>query len=155
MTGFFRTGTWFAYSQFNIVPDMVTFAKGITCSYLPLGGVITSEKIARFYDDNPFPCTLTNGAHPAGCAAGLAAMDEYKRLDIAGQLKITAPLMAKMLRTLKGKYKCAGAVRSIGLLGVIELVNGGIAIGKDSPHLMSEIMQIFYKTDFLHIIQEI
>ena len=145
MTGFFRTGSWFAYSRFNIVPDMVTFAKGITCGYLPLGGVIVSEKVACFYDNNPFPCTLTNGAHPSCCAAGLAAMDEYKRLDIAGQVKITAPLMAEKLEKLREKYICVGAVRSIGLLGIIEIVKDCTAIDKDSPNIMAEIMQIFYK----------
>ena len=153
MTGFFRTGTWFAYQHFNAVPDIVTFAKGITCSYLPLGGVIVSEKIARFYDNNPFPCTLTNGAHPVSCAAGKAAMDEYKRLDIAGNVAEKALIMAGKLREMKDTHVSAGAVRSIGLLGVIEIAkdrdntpvtlseSGNIASG----NVMSDIMKIFYR----------
>lgn len=150
MTGFFRTGSWFAYTKFNIVPDIVTFAKGVTCGYLPLGGVIVSEKIAHFYDNNSFPCTLTNGAHPSCCAAGIAAMDEYIRLDIAAAVKKTAPLMAEKLESLKEKYISAGNVRSIGLLGAIELVKDRrntpvFADTKNPGSVMADIMSIFYK----------
>ena len=150
MTGFFRTGTWFGYQQFNAVPDLITFSKGITCSYLPLGGLVVSEKVARFYDSNPFPCTLTNGAHPVSCAAGIAAMEEYKRLDIKANVAKIAPLMAEKLDFLKKKYISAGKVRSIGLLGVIELVKDKnnrsvIESSGDPGHIMSEIMNIFYK----------
>ena len=148
MTGFFRTGTWFAYQQFNIVPDIVTFAKGITCGYLPLGGVIVSGEIARFYDNHPFPCTLTNGAHPSCCAAGLAAMDEYSRLHISENVGKTAPLIAEILTNIRDRHVSAGKVRSIGLLGMIELVkdreNTSILDG-EKGNVMAEIMEIFYR----------
>ena len=149
MTGFFRTGSWFCFQRFNTVPDMITFSKGITCSYLPLGGIIVSGEIARFYDKNPFPCTLTGGAHPVSCAAGIAAMEEYKRLDIAGNVTSLAPLMAEKLNSLKKKYISAGEVRSIGLLGAIEIVkdkkNTSVIENTDPGHIMAGIMNIFYK----------
>ncbi len=150
MTGFFRTGSWFAYQQFNIVPDIISFAKGVTCSYLPLGGVLVSGKIAEHFNSNPFPCTLTNGAHPVSCAAGLAAVKEYKRLEIENKVKKTAPLMADKLKKLKEKYISAGPVRSMGLLGVLELVkdrnNTPINSGAEVPSkIMTDIMNMFYK----------
>ena len=150
MTGFFRTGSWFCYQQFNVVPDIVTFAKGVTCGYLPLGGLIVSGKIAKYYDNHPFPCTLTNGAHPTSCAAGLASVDEYVRLDIEKQVKVTAPIMAEKLKNLKEKYISAGEVRSIGLLGILILSrdsdNTALTEGSTGPgKIMSEVMGLFYK----------
>ena len=78
MAGFGRTGKWFAFQNWDVKPDLVSFAKGSTCGYVPLGGVIVSKKIAEFYDDNKMFCGLTYSAHPMGCAVGVAAIDAYK-----------------------------------------------------------------------------
>ncbi len=150
MTGFFRTGSWFAYSGFDVVPDIVTFAKGITCGYVPLGGVIVDRKIASYFDDNIFNCTLTYGAHPAGCAAGIAAIDEYIRLDIPGKMAVTSVLFAERLKGLVKRYTCAGAARSIGLLGILELHRDAentplVPYGKDPAGVMADVMSLFYK----------
>ncbi len=59
MAGFFRTGKWFAWQNFDIKPDMITFAKGVTCGYVPLGGVIVNEKVAEYFEENVLQCGLT------------------------------------------------------------------------------------------------
>ena len=72
MAGFGRTGTMFAFQHWNIKPDIITFAKGVTCGYVPLGGVAVSKKIADYFDDHLLSCGLTYSGHPLSCAAGIA-----------------------------------------------------------------------------------
>ena len=78
MAGFFRTGKWFAWQNFDFKPDMITFAKGVTCGYVQLGGVIVNEKIAKFFEENVLQCGLTYSGHTLACAAGVAAVTYYK-----------------------------------------------------------------------------
>lgn len=127
MAGFYRTGTVFAFQNplvggTGLAPDMVTFAKGSTCGYVPLGGVIVSGKIAAFFDDNKMWNGLTYSAHPVGCAATIAAFKEYKRLKIASNVKTLGSVLGKRLESMKKKHKCIGDVRYIGLFSQIELV---------------------------------
>jgi len=79
MAGFYRTGKPFAFQNFDIQPDLVTFAKGCTCGYVQLGGVIMNKKIAHSFDMTPMQCGLTYSAHPIGCACTCAALREYKK----------------------------------------------------------------------------
>ena len=82
MAGFFRTGKWFAWQNFDIKPDMITFAKGVTCGYVPLGGVIVNEKVAKYFEENVLQCGLTYSGHTLACAAGVAAINYYKDHNI-------------------------------------------------------------------------
>ena len=122
MAGFYRTGTKFAFHQFDITPDLVTFAKGSTCGYVPLGGVIVTKKIANHFDENKLFNGLTYNAHPVGCAVAVAAIKEYERLGIPGNVKKMGKVLAEILEGFQSKHKCVGQVRYIGLFSQIELV---------------------------------
>jgi taurine--2-oxoglutarate transaminase len=122
MAGFYRTGTKFAFHQFDVKPDIVTFAKGSTCGYVPLGGVIVKKEIADHFDDNKMWNGLTYSAHPMGCACCVAAIAEYERLDIAGNVAKVGKVLGDELDKLAEKHSCIGEVRYIGLFSQIELV---------------------------------
>ena len=89
MAGWGRTGEWFAIDNYNVEPDIITFSKGITCGYSPLGGVIVSKNIAEHFDDHVLSCGLTCSGHPIGCAAGIATIEVYEELDLMNNSKKT------------------------------------------------------------------
>ncbi|MDR3242898.1 MAG: aminotransferase class III-fold pyridoxal phosphate-dependent enzyme [Clostridiales Family XIII bacterium] len=122
MAGFYRTGSSFAFRQFDVVPDIVTFAKGSTCGYVPLGGVIVNKAIADFFDDHKMFCGLTYSAHLVGCAAAIATLNEYERLNIEENVKKQGKLLADILDGFEKKHRSVGQVRHIGLLAMVELV---------------------------------
>ena len=122
MTGFYRTGKPFAFMNFDYQPDMITFAKGATCGYVPLGGVVMQEKIAKFFDENTLGCGLTYSAHPMGCAAAVATIAEYKRLNIEENVQKVGKVLADIEDGYVDKFNCVGEVRHIGLFSAIELV---------------------------------
>ena len=122
MSGWCRTGEWFSFMHWKIKPDIVTFAKGITCGYVPLGGLVVSREISAFFDNNSFVSGLTYGAHPVGCAAGIAAIAAYKKYNILENVRKMEPVLKNSLEALKEKHKCLGDVRVKGLFGMIELV---------------------------------
>ena len=78
MTGFGRTGKWFGFSHWEVEPDIITLAKGITSGTMPLGATVVSNKIADYFENNYLPIGLTNFAHPISCAAALASIDVYE-----------------------------------------------------------------------------
>ena len=120
MSGFLRTGEWFACQADGVEPDLITFAKGVNSAYAPLGGVLISERIANYYEENAFTAGLTYNAHPLGVAAAIACIEEYFRLDVKGNVKKQEPLLKKKLAELKAKHPSVGDVRSVGLFGAIE-----------------------------------
>ena len=122
MAGFYRTGSKFAFHQFDAHPDIVTFAKGSTCGYVPLGGVIVKREIAESYDDNKMFNGLTYSAHPMGCAVAVAAIDEYERLGIEGNVAKIGKIMGDLLDGIAEKHACVGQARHIGLFSQVELV---------------------------------
>lgn len=122
MTGFGRTGKWFGFQNFDIVPDIITMAKGVNSGYVPLGVVAVTKKIADFFDDKMLYCGLTYSGHPVSCAAALACIDAYEE---EGHIENSAALgedFAAQLAAIKEKHPLVGDVRSIGLFGVIEMV---------------------------------
>jgi taurine--2-oxoglutarate transaminase len=122
MSGFGRTGAWFAVDNWNVVPDMITMAKGITSGYVPLGAVHVSEPIARHFDDSMLWCGLTYSAHPLACAAGIAALQVYKDDGLIENAARMGDYLGQKLEGLKSKHLSVGDVRHIGLFSVIELV---------------------------------
>ncbi len=122
MAGFYRTGTKFAFHQFDVTPDLVTFAKGSTCGYVPLGGVIATKRFCDHYEENKMFNGLTYNAHPMGCAVAVAAIKEYERLDIAGNVAKVGKILGDLLDDLYKKHECIGEVRYIGLFAQVELV---------------------------------
>jgi taurine--2-oxoglutarate transaminase len=122
MSGFGRTGEWFAVNNWGVVPDMITMAKGITSGSLPLGAVIVSEPIARYFEDHTFWSGLTYSGHPMSCAAGIATIGVYEEDGLLESAKRMEPAMADGLADLAERHPTVGDVRGLGLFWVIELV---------------------------------
>jgi taurine--2-oxoglutarate transaminase len=122
MTGFGRTGKWFAADHYGVTPDIMTFAKGVNCGYVPLGGAIVNQKLSDFFEDKVFWGGLTYSGHPLACAAGIATLEAYQE---DGAIENSAKLGQKLLQeliTLKEKHPSIGDVRGLGLFSAIELV---------------------------------
>jgi taurine--2-oxoglutarate transaminase len=122
MTGFGRTGAWFAVDHWKTVPDIITMAKGITSAYIPMGGVGMRRTIADAFAEKPFPGGLTYGAHAVACAAALATIAVYEQDKLIDNARRMGKVMAELLAGLASRHPSVGAVRSIGLFGVVELV---------------------------------
>ena len=122
MTGWGRTGKMFAFENFDVKPDIVTFAKGVTCGYVQLGGVAVSKEIADYFDDNLLSCGLTYSGHPLACAAGVACVNYYEEANILENVNKVGKVLGEKLEEFKEKYKCVGDVRYIGLFSAIEFV---------------------------------
>jgi taurine--2-oxoglutarate transaminase len=97
-------------------------AKGLTSAYVPLGAVGVRRPIADQFTDKPFPGGLTYSSHTLACAAALATIAEYEEDGLIEQAKVRGRLMAELLADLQRRHRCVGAVRSIGLFGVVELI---------------------------------
>jgi taurine---2-oxoglutarate transaminase len=122
MTGFGRTGAAFASERLGVVPDMLTFAKGVSSAYVPLGGILVKESLATYFDDKPLPCGHTYAGHPMTTAAGLAALRVYEEEGIfARALELEVWLKAG-LQELYKKHSIIGDVRGIGAFHAIEFV---------------------------------
>ncbi|MCS7133622.1 MAG: aspartate aminotransferase family protein [Candidatus Caldarchaeum sp.] len=121
MTAWGRTGEWFAVNHWNVEPDILTTAKGITSSYVPFGLTATSEKISSYFDENFFPHGHTFAAHPLGLAAAAAAIDEYRRLDLIRRSKLMGEYLGKRLKELEEKHPSVGEVRGLGLFWAVDL----------------------------------
>jgi taurine--2-oxoglutarate transaminase len=122
MSGFGRTGRWFAVDHWGVVPDLMTVAKGLTSAYVPLGAVGLRQPIADWFRDRPFPGGLTYSSHPLACAAALATIAVYEDDKLVDRARETGRLMADLLGELASRHRSVGAVRSIGLFGIVELV---------------------------------
>lgn len=122
MSGFGRTGKWFAVQHWDVAPDILTFAKGVTSGYVPLGGVTISEKIARFLDDRPFPSGLTYAGHPLACAAGIANMQVYREENLVERAAAMGQTLGALLQGLHDRHPSVGEVRGLGLFWAVELV---------------------------------
>jgi len=154
MAGFGRTGEYFAINNFGVKPDIISFAKGITCGYLPLGGVIVDKKIADYFDDKTLMCGLTYSGHPMACAAGCATLDVYEEEDLLENSKAMGKILGEELERLKAKHPSVGDVRYIGLFSAIELVKDKetreplVAYGKDPGKVMGTIVGLLKKKGF-------
>lgn len=154
MAGWGRTGEWFAVNHYDVKPDIITFAKGITCGYAPLGGAIVSKEIANYFDDHFLSCGLTYSAHPLGCAAGIATIEYYKETGLIVQAKVKGLFLGKILEALKEKHACVGDVRYIGLFSAIELVKNKatkeplVEYGRDPERIMAKIIGMLGEKGF-------
>lgn len=122
MSGWGRTGKWFAVDNWNVAPDIITTAKGITSGYVPLGAVIVSEKIAKFFDDKYLYAGLTYSGHALACAAALATIDAYQEDGLIDNAVKVGKYLGEALEGIKTRHKSVGDVRYIGLFSTIELV---------------------------------
>ncbi|WP_438015190.1 aminotransferase class III-fold pyridoxal phosphate-dependent enzyme [Sorangium sp. So ce315] len=122
MSGWGRTGKWFAVEHWGVTPDILTTAKGVTNAAAPLGVVATSRAIADYFDDNMFAHGHTYEAHPLTLAPVIAAIDEYRRLDLLNRSAKMGAIVGEKLRALKEKHPSIGDVRGLGLFWAVELV---------------------------------
>ena len=122
MAGFGRTGRWFAVDHWDVVPDLMTMAKGLTSSYMPLGAVAVSDRITAHFADNVYFGGLTYSAHPMSCAAAIAAINVLRDDDLVGNAARLAPTLSGLLNDLQARHPSVGTTRSIGLFGIVELV---------------------------------
>jgi taurine--2-oxoglutarate transaminase len=122
MAGFGRTGKWFAVDHWGVVPDLMTMAKGLTSSYLPLGAVALRDHVAEAFESKMFYGGLTYSSHPVSLAASLATLRVYEEDDLVGNAARLGPVMAEHHRRLADRHPSVGAVRSLGLFGIVDLV---------------------------------
>lgn len=155
MAGFGRTGKMFAFENFGVKPDIVSFAKGVTCGYVQLGGVVVSKKIAEYFDDHLLSCGLTYSGHPLACAAGVACLNFYEKSDILANVNKSGAELGKCLEEIKSKHKSVGDVRYIGLFSAIELVKNRetreplVPYGKDPDGIMGKLIGALKKKGFM------
>jgi taurine---2-oxoglutarate transaminase len=122
MSGFARTGKWFGVDNHGVEPDIITFAKGVTAGYLPLGGMIVSAAISDRLDNMNLPLGLTYSAHPVSCAAGAAVLEIYKEEGLVEKAASMGRYLDKRVEDLKAIHPSIGDWRNTGLLGCFELV---------------------------------
>lgn len=155
MAGFGRTGKMFAFQNWDVKPDIVSFAKGVTCGYVQLGGVAVSKKIAEYFDDHVLSCGLTYSGHPLACAAGVACVQYYDDAKVLDNVNAVGKVLGEILEELKSKYACVGDVRYIGLFSAIELVKDKstreplVPYGKDPEGIMGKIIGMLKAKRFM------
>jgi len=123
MSGWGRTGKWFAVDNWNVVPDIITTAKGVTSGYVPLGVVIVTENIADYFEDKMLWCGLTYSGHPLACAAGVATIEAYIEDGLLENAVKIGRHLGLRLEEIKERHASVGDVRYIGLFSALEIVN--------------------------------
>jgi len=122
MAGFGRTGKWFACEHWDVVPDIMTVAKGINSGYVPLGAMVVSEPIGDWLRDHMLWSGLTYSGHPLACAAGVASIEAFKEEGIVDNAAAMGDVLAEELPKLQERHPSIGEVRGLGLFWMIELV---------------------------------
>ena len=123
MAGFGRTGKWFAIQHFDVVPDLITFAKGVTSGYVPLGGVAINDAIYSTFADRAYPGGLTYSGHPLACAAAVATLNAMEDEGmVANAARIGSEVLGPGLADLAARHPSVGEVRGLGVFHAIELV---------------------------------
>jgi taurine--2-oxoglutarate transaminase len=122
MAGFGRTGEWFSVDHWQVVPDLMSMAKGLTSAYVQLGAVGMRRHIAEHFQKNVFYGGLTYNSHPLACAAALATIAVYEEDGLIENSRRLGTVMRGLLEDLERRHPSVGATRSIGLFGIVELV---------------------------------
>jgi taurine--2-oxoglutarate transaminase len=124
MCGFGRAGRWFAFEDHDIVPDLITFAKGSNSGYVPIGGVIISDPIAATFSDRVFPGGLTYSGHPLACASIVATIDAMRDEGIIeNAVRVGTEVLGPGLRELAGRHPVIGEVRGTAVFWALDLVS--------------------------------
>ena len=142
MSGWGRTGKWFAVDNWNVVPDMITTAKGITSGYVPLGAVIVSEPIAKYFDDKYLYAGLTYNGHALACAAAVATIEVYEDDHLIENAAVVGKYLGEALEDIKARHPSVGDVRYIGLFSALELVTDRGTKGIVPPGVMTEVGKV-------------
>lgn len=154
MAGFGRTGTLFSFEHWGIKPDIISFAKGVTCGYVQLGGIIMSKEIADYFKEHTFLYGLTYSGHSLACAAGVACVNYYYEHKIFDHVNEVGKVFAQLLEDIKQKHKSVGDVRHIGLFGAVELMKDRekkiplVPYGYDEDKKMAKIKHLLLERGF-------
>lgn len=122
MSGFGRTGKWFGVDNYDVVPDILCMAKGLTSGYLPLGGIMVKDEIIEHFNDKAIPLGLTYSGHATACAAALAVLNIYEEDNLIENAVAMGRYMDEQVAKLIEKHPSIGDYRNTGLLGCLELV---------------------------------
>lgn len=127
MAGFGRCGEWFAVDHWGVVPDLITFAKGVNSGYVPLGGVIISDRVAASFQDRPYPGGLTYSGHPLACASAVASIEIFREEGILEHARhLGRDVIGPKLVMLADRHPSVGEVRGLGVFWAIELVRSRV-----------------------------
>lgn len=148
MSGFGRTGEWFAVDHWKVVPDILTMAKGLTSAYVQLGAVGVRRGVADYFQKNVFYGGLTYNSHPLGCAAALATIGVYEEDNLIARARQMGAVMRDHLDALARRHPSVGEARSIGLFGLVELIRNratreGLAAFNASSSEMQALSKFF------------
>jgi taurine--2-oxoglutarate transaminase len=147
MCGFGRTGKWFAVEHWDVVPDLITVAKGLTSSYAPLGAVGMRPHVAEHFENNVFWGGLTYNSHPIGVAAALAAIDVLESDGLVEHTARMEPVLRAHHEALAAKHSSVGLHRNIGLFGILELVKNRETMEPLSPfNTVNETMGAIHRS---------
>ncbi|HNT54156.1 MAG TPA: aminotransferase class III-fold pyridoxal phosphate-dependent enzyme [Anaerolineaceae bacterium] len=122
MSGFGRTGRWFAVNHWDVNPDIMTMAKGLTSGYAPLGAVAMRQEIADTFKDRVYEGGLTYNGHPISLAAAIAVIEAMQQDHMVEHAQQMGEVLSDMLQELVDRHPSVGEVRSIGLFGILEIV---------------------------------
>jgi taurine--2-oxoglutarate transaminase len=123
MAGFGRCGEWFGVDHWGVVPDLITFAKGVNSGYVPLGGVLISSAIAATFAERPYPGGLTYSGHPLACASAVAAINAMRDEGVIEHARqLGSDVIGPFLADLESRHPSVGEVRGLGVFWAIELV---------------------------------
>jgi len=136
MTGFGRTGEMFGFQNFNVAPDIVTFAKGITAAWIPMSGIACSKEIQDHFRSVPLGYGATYNAHPVATACAYEVIKHTLEADVLGNVKALAPVMEEEMQRLTDEHECIRQARSIGLFGACDIVN---TTGPDAGNRVSSL----------------
>jgi len=134
MSGFGRTGKWFAVDHWKVVPDIITMAKGITSAYVQLGAVGLRPQLVKPFQERAFPGGLTYNSHPLACATALATIAVYEEEGLIEKAARTGKLLRQRMLEIEKKHPSVGATRSIGLFGIFELVRSRKSFEPMAPY---------------------
>src|SRR5215831_2517245 len=122
MAGFGRTGKWFGCENWDVVPDIITLAKGINSGYVPLGAMVITDTLRDWVRDKPFSGGLTYAGHPLACASAVASIEAYKEEEIVENAAGHGRYLADALSSLQERHPSIGEARGLGLFWGLELV---------------------------------
>jgi taurine--2-oxoglutarate transaminase len=123
MSGFARCGEWFAVDRWGVVPDLITFAKGVNSGYVPLGGVVISDAIAETFRERAYPGGLTYSGHPLACASAVASIRVMEDEGVIEHARaLGTDVIEPGLKALADKHPSVGDVRGLGVFWAVELV---------------------------------
>src|SRR5690242_16890534 len=121
LTGFGRTGKPFGFQHWDVVPDLITVAKGLASGYVPMGAVLVHDRVSRHFDEKILACGLTFYAHPLGCAAACATLDVYEQDGLYARAEALGPVLRRELDAIARALPARTFVRGLGLLAVLEV----------------------------------